>query len=80
MGTTEDLDDCTDNNECLTDNIKTLTWNPDEFTNANIELIQKEHEKQDEDTETTIEIPEVLPGKSDEGTGKRIESNLLESG
>ena len=40
MRTTEDLDDCTDNNECLPDNIKTLTWNPDEYTNANIELMR----------------------------------------
>ena len=54
MGTTEDLDDCTDNNECLTDNIKTLTGNPDEFTKANIEVIRKEHEKPDEETDTEI--------------------------
>ena len=52
METAEDLDDCTDDNEYLTDIIETQTGNPDECTDENIELTEKEPEKPDEDTET----------------------------
>ena len=76
METAENLDDCTDNNQYLTDNIKTQTGNPDECTDENIELMQKEPEKPDEDTETEMEITEILPGKSEKGTDKKIEINL----
>ena len=76
METAENLDDCTDNNEYLTDNIKTQTGNPDECTDENIELTQKEPEKPDEDTETEMEITEILPGKPEEVTEKKIEINL----
>ena len=76
METAENLDDCTDNNQYLTDNIKTQTGNPDECTDENIELTQKEPEKPDEDTETEMEITEILPGKPEKGTDKKIEINL----
>ena len=76
METAENLDDCTDNNEYLTDNIKTQTGNPDKCIDENIELTQKEPEKPDEDTETEMEITEILPGKPEKGTDKKIEINL----